>query len=302
MDANEFIEDALNKDPDLKRGIFTKELKKYFKKYVELSKKYSDFKVDLSNIHHLPSTDVPKFVNLLVESVMSSLAPKHAIIVDVKNTDGYNDILIATHRGIKTRSYYGTISRDLTGKDILNMFVNHSSQVEGWISKNKPAKLSDFLSIKQAFLNGYQNGFCKAKDNYYTRQSKGMYYDISRVVPDINVGIINENKYSDDLIDIKDFTVSKVVARYSIEENSFDIYLLDKNDYSSKDKEFKGSGVHKFSHQDALENIELRQIIPIIDQVLDDAAKHRDAKIAELRSWFNTFKASQNKWVSIMNI
>jgi hypothetical protein len=280
---------------------FTKELKKYFADYSRVSRKYSDFQKDLSSIYNLPSRDVPKFVNLLVESVLSNLSQKHSMILDLQEANSYSHkILLATHKGIKTREHYGSISRDLRGNDILNMFIYYSREVEDWIQKYKPLKLAGFISIKQAFLNGYQDGFCK--NDEYRNMKTAASYDIIKSVPDTVVSIINEDKYSDLLIGMGKFTVSEIMLRYSIGGNDFDIYLIDKNLYDMDDKELKGAGIHKFSYQDALENIELRQLLPEIEQVMDDAAKHRDVKIAELRNWFNTFKASMNKWVSIMNI
>jgi hypothetical protein len=81
------------------------------------------------------------------------------------------------------------------------------------------------------------------------------------------------------------------------------MYILSKSlGYKDAKDIIDGKGAISFNDDDALQLIEMRSLLPIMENVLDDTARHRDAAAKEMHDWFSNFKLAMNKWVSIMGI
>jgi hypothetical protein len=230
-------------------------------------------------------------------AVLSNLSQKHQ---DILTKDSRR--LVSTPRGIRSKYTYGSQSNDLSGKDIINIFVNDTADIERWILANKKEKLNDFILMKDAFLNGYKPGFC-SEDDYYSSRKKTAGSFIEKDVPNFRARSILQNTYHGFSVDVNDVDVSKISLVYNIGDNHFSVYILSKSlGFKKVDDKYEGKGVIEFTAGDSLSFIEMRHLLPVIEEVIDDAAKHRDQQASDLNNWFEGLKLAMNKWVSIMNI
>jgi hypothetical protein len=292
MTKEDFVKEAIKTDVKLRKQLFTDELNRYFESYQKTTDRCRLFQKELKEIHSMPSVTTPNFLNKVVVAVLGHIAEVHTVIADVSESSGsrHKKEYLATHQGIRVRSGYSSRSRDLNGADVVEIFTTKAKAIEDWFAKEKPKKLADFVMLKNAFLANYQDGFCSKYDPYSNDRKAPKFFDHT-VKLSKPVTILEEGKYGGYEVKRNEYSVSKILLRYSIESNSFKVYLIDESKTVTEisDKELDGDGVLLFDFSDALKYMEARDLMPDINMVV-------------MGAWFDGFKLAMNKYVSIMGL
>ena len=304
MSKKDFVMDALKTDADLRKAIYTDELKRYLELYQKVTDKCREVQSEISSNHAMPSKTTPEFIHKVITGVMGHVAQTHTSITGElrENSTRYSREYLATGDGIRIRSGYSTRSRDLNGGDIVAMFTKHAKVFEDWFTKEKPKKLADFLLVKEAFLKDYKEGFCSTYDRYSDRQEKSKFFSfITKVSKPVSI-ICNYSRGEG--VEIKPFNVTKILVRYSIDANKFMVYLMDEGQtiIDNGANDITGDGAEEFNFSNAFRFMEARDILTDVLSIVNTAQTAMKQNTAEMKDWFDGFKTSMNKYVSILGL
>jgi hypothetical protein len=305
----EFVKEAIEKDVNLKRKLFSDELDRYMRSYKDLNAKYKSFIDLISEMHNFPSSEVPQAVNKLMPVVLANLSQKHEVIVTLDKTNSWSSrVLVATPQGIRARSENGFHTAELSAKNIREMFGSKSAEIEAWIKTNKPKKLQDWIDFKTAFMKGFNDKYCDdgARDySYNSKEDDSSTIQIDKKLARKELSWINEASRSYDIERVS-FGVDELSIRYNIPRNHGAIYFVDVNicDKTNKGKLVVQSdkGYLQFDEDNAFKMMELRELMPNIMLLLDEAKNKITEDNKVQRAWWADFNKSMGKYISMMNL